>query len=142
LLAPAVASVSLAANTEGAFDTPFESARAVEALTQTRQLVANVNLTIPAWQGQAGGAPILLAAQTAGLPALVIYDSGLEALPIGGFDGTTPVPTLSELQADVRAGRFHLVWIASDADPRLRWLATRCLHQSKRFYLCASAAAG
>jgi hypothetical protein len=56
----------------------------------------------------------------------VIYDTGLEALPIGGFDGTAPAPTLAQLQADVRHGLFHLVWIDSGADPRLRWIIARC----------------
>ncbi len=68
-LVPAVASASLAANRQGAFDTPFE------------------------------------------------YSSGLEALPIGGLTGTIPSPTLGQPQADIRAGRFHLVWIATDTDP-------------------------
>ena len=46
---------------------------------------------------------------------MFIYDSGLEALPIGGFTGTIPAPTLAQLQADVRAGRFHLVLATSIA---------------------------
>ena len=84
----------------------------------------------------------MLAAQTTSLPAIVIYDSGLEALPIGGFDGTTPVPTLSQLEADVSEGRFHLVWIADASNPRLQWIATHCFHESKRYYLCVPSDAG
>ena len=79
-----------------------------------------------------------MAAQSAVLPSRIIYDSGLEALPIGGFDGTTPSPTLAQLQADIRHGLFHLVWISSATDPRLRWITTHCPRLSKRFYYCGA----
>ncbi len=144
LLAPAVASASLAAHGEGAFDTPFESARAQEAvaLGLGKQAVISVQAAIPYWQDTENGAPYLMAAQSALLPSAIIYDSGLEALPIGGFDGTTPSPTLAQLRADIRHGLFHLVWVDSGTDPRLRWITTNCLHLSKRFYDCVPANAG
>ena len=144
-LAPAVASVSLAAHSESAFDTPFESARVQEAVAVGlgKPLVVAVRAAIPEWQDTQNGAPYLMAAQSAALPSLIIYDSGLEALPIGGFDGTTPSPTLTQLQADIRRGLFHLVWIASGTDdPRLRWITTHCTQISKRFYDCVPADAG
>ena len=143
-LAPAVASVSLAAHSESAFDTPFESARVQEAvaLGLGKQAAIAVQATIPEWQDTQNGAPYLMAAQSAALPSLIIYDTGLEALPIGGFDGTTPSPTLAQLQADIRQGLFHLVWIDSGTDPRLRWITARCTQISKRFYDCVPANAG
>jgi 4-amino-4-deoxy-L-arabinose transferase-like glycosyltransferase len=143
-LAPAVASVSLAAHRESAFDTPFESARMQEAvaLGLGKQGVIDVGLEIPAWQSTENGAPYVMAAQSALLPSAIIYDSGLEALPIGGFDGTTPSPTLAQLQADIRHGLFHLVWISSGTDPRLRWITTHCPQLSRRFYNCVPANAG
>ncbi len=140
-LAPAVASVSLAAHGESAFDTPFESARVQEAvaLGLGKQAAIAVQTAIPEWQDTENGAPYLTAAQSAELPSLIIYDTGLEALPIGGFDGTTASPTLAQLQADIRQGLFHLVWIASGTDPRLRWITTHCTQISKRFYDCVPA---
>jgi len=80
-----------------------------------------------------------MAAQSAALPALIIYDTGLETLPIGGFDGTTPSPTLNQLRADIRHGLFHLVWIASATEPRLRWITSHCPHITRRLYYCGSA---
>jgi 4-amino-4-deoxy-L-arabinose transferase-like glycosyltransferase len=141
LLAPAVASVSLAAHSQGAFDTPFEPARAQEAIAigTGEQAVVSVRALIPFWQHIENGAPYLMAAQSAALPSVIIYDSGLEALPIGGYDGTTPSPTLARLQADIRHGLFHLVWIASAADPRLRWITTHCTQLTKRTYFCGTA---
>lgn len=82
------------------------------------------------------GAEIVL---TRALPSLIIYDTGLEALAIGGFDGTAPSLTLAQLQADIRHGLFHLAWIGSDAQPRLRWITTHCTQVSKRFYHCLPA---
>jgi 4-amino-4-deoxy-L-arabinose transferase-like glycosyltransferase len=137
-LAPAVASVSLAAHHQGAFDTPFESARAQEtvAILTGEQGVVIVRAAIPNWQDTENGAPYLMAAQSIGLPSLIIYDTGLEALPIGGYDGTTPSPTLAQLQADIRHGLFHLVWIGSATDPRLRWITANCLQLAKHYYDC------
>jgi hypothetical protein len=46
-----------------------------------------------------------------------IDDSGLEALPIGGFTGTIPSPTLSQLQADINAGRSTWCWPTTAPTP-------------------------
>ncbi len=141
-LAPAVAAASVAVSRHGAFDTPFESARIAQDVALAGQTPAVINLDIAGWQTRQDGAPDLMAAQTVALASLVIYDRGIEALPIGGVDGTTPSPTLSQLQADIRQGVFHLVWILSDTDPRLRWIASHCSHLVRRFYLCQPADAG
>ena len=138
-LAPAVAAASVAVSRHGAFDTPFESAMTAQAVARAGQTPAVINLDIAGWQTRQDGAPDLMAAQTVALPSIIIYDRGLEALPIGGVDGTTPSPTLSQLQADIRQGRFHLVWILADTDPRLQWVASHCTHLSRRFYLCEPA---
>jgi 4-amino-4-deoxy-L-arabinose transferase-like glycosyltransferase len=143
-LAPAAASVSLAAHSESGFDVPFESARLQEAvaLGLGKQGVIAVQAAIPYWQHAGNGTPYLLAAQSALLPSAIIYESGLEALPIGGFDGTNPSPTLAQLQADIRHGLFHLVWISSATDPRLRWVTTHCTQLTKRLYNCVLANTG
>lgn len=62
---------------------------------------ARVRLTIPKLRQARFGAPYLLAAQSSAMASVFIYDSGLEALPIGGFTGTIPAPTLGQLQADI-----------------------------------------
>jgi hypothetical protein len=79
--------------------------------------------------------------------SVFIYASGLEALPIGGFTGTIPSPTLRQLQADIRQGLFHLVLAAPSHDPRLRWIASHCLKAGKaasglRNYYCTPSSAG
>jgi 4-amino-4-deoxy-L-arabinose transferase-like glycosyltransferase len=142
LLPPAVAAVSLTVSRHGAFDVPFESAQTAQAVERAGQTPAALDPSITQWQTRQDGAPDVMAAQTVGLASIIIYDRGLEALPIGGVDGTTPSPTLSQLQADIRAGRFHLVWILADTDARMRWVAAHCARLSLRFYLCEPADAG
>jgi len=146
--APAVASAELVAHHEGAFDTPFQPARETNAIDALfLQTPAQVKLTIPRLETAQNGAPYLLATQTAAVASVFIDDSGLEALPIGGFDGTIPSPTLPQLQADIRQGLFHLVLAAKSPDPRLRWIAAHCLNLGAAtagllIYYCTPADAG
>jgi hypothetical protein len=148
VLAPAVASAELVAQSKGAFDTPFESAR--DAAYVDRVFVdtpAQIAPLIPRLEGLQNGAPYLLATQTSAVASVFIYASGLEALPIGGFTGTIPSPTLAQLKSDIRQGLFHLVLAAPSQDPRLRWIASHCLKAGKaasglRNYYCMPADAG
>ena len=142
LLAPAVAAASVTVSRHGAFDTPFEPAQTAQDVQRAGQTPAIVNSEITGWQTRQDGAPDLMAAQTDALASLIIYDRGLEALPVGGVDGTTPSPTLGQLQADIREGRFHLVWILSGTDPRMQWVASHCARLSRRFWVCEPADAG
>jgi hypothetical protein len=148
VLAPAVASALLVDHHEGAFDTPFESARARNLIDVVfLRNPAQVALIIPRLEFPPVAAPYLLATQTAALASVFIEVSGREALPIGGFTGTIPAPTLAELRADIRRGQFHLVLATTVTDPRIRWIAAHCqpvgvpgrpLHQ----YSCVPADAG
>jgi hypothetical protein len=108
---------------------------------------AQVALTIPRLRAAQFGAPYLLAAQTSALASVFIDDSGLEALPIGGFTGTIGSPALSQLKADINAGQFHLVLAYNSADPRLRWIAAHCRNLGRttaklHVYFCLPEGAG
>jgi 4-amino-4-deoxy-L-arabinose transferase-like glycosyltransferase len=146
--APAVASADLVLRHQGAFDTPFEPAREANAIDALfLRTPAQVALTIPRLQSAQFGALYLLAAQTSALASVFIDDSGQEALPIGGFTGTIPSPTLSQLKADISAGQFHLVLAATSTDPRLRWIAGHCRRlgrtsASLHLYFCLPTNAG
>jgi 4-amino-4-deoxy-L-arabinose transferase-like glycosyltransferase len=141
LLVPAVASVLLAAYGEGAFNVPFEEAKVRQdvALSLGKEGIVKVAAVIPEWRSLEDGAAYVMAAQTAVLPSAIIYDSGLEALPIGGFDGTAPSPTLPQLKADIRHNLFHLVWVESASDPRLQWITTHCTPIANTLYTCVPA---
>lgn len=127
LLVPAAASVSIASDHLGPFDTPFESQavdRATRAFLDTIQPAAAL---VPTLENAQFGAPDLMAAQTSALASPFIYVSGREVLPVGGYTGTVPAPTLAELQSMIRQGQFHLVLMTSNAtDPRLVWVTRNC----------------
>ncbi len=127
LAVPGVASVSIATNRLGPFDTPFQPS-AVNAAV--RAFIATTNSApelLPKLEQARFGAPDLMATQTSALASPFIFSSGLEVLPIGGYAGDSPEPTLAKLQSMIQAGDFHLVLQSrSVTDPRLVWVAEHC----------------
>ena len=132
LLLPAAASVSSVSRGLGPFDTPFESSKtahnsqalaaAAPALTSALQ---RLELRIPP-------ADALLGTDTSGLAADDILYSGREVLPIGGYLGNVPAPTLAALQADISRGyvrAFVLPVSPPGPDPRVRWIESHCTRQ-------------
>ena len=127
LLVPAVASASVAADGLGPFDTPFESHAVDQGTRAFLNTIRPAAVLLPTLEQGRFGAPDLMATQTAALASPFIYVSGMEVLPIGGYDGTGPSPTLAQLQAMIRRGQFHLVLLAKGAtDPRLVWITQNC----------------
>ena len=125
---PAVASVSLAAEGFGPFDTPFEPATSSSYVRALGGLPKQVAALLPRLEQANEGVPDLMATQTSAVAAPFIYDSGKEVLPIGGFTGTIPEPTLDALRAMISAGDLHtVVQSAKVSDPRLVWVAHTCL---------------
>ncbi len=126
VLVPVAASAWITADALGPFDTPFQPA-AVTAFTKvffspTRNAVGLTKIT-----AARQGAPDLFAAQTSALAAPYIFATGDEVLPIGGYTGTIPEPTVARVRALVAAGAFHLVLAGpSTADPRIAWIARHC----------------
>ena len=69
-----------------------------------------------------------MATETSAVAAPFIYDSGQEVLPIGGYTGTIPEPSLATLRSLVHTGAFHLVIQSrSPTDARLVWVERHCL---------------
>jgi 4-amino-4-deoxy-L-arabinose transferase-like glycosyltransferase len=127
VLVPVVASVSAVTETLGPFDTPFQSA-ATTAFTRTffGAPLQSVS-TLPTIEATRHGAPDLMATQTSVLAAPFIFATGQEVLPIGGYTGSIPAPTVPELAAMVASSRFHLVLAARGTkDPRITWIAGHC----------------
>lgn len=127
LVIPAAGAAQLVSDQRGAFDTPFESAAGAAAVQQLFvKTPRDAAATIPGLERVQLGADYLLAAQTSAIASVFISASGKEALPIGGFTGTIPSPTLAQLKADITAGKFHLVLAAASRDPRLAWVESHC----------------
>ena len=74
----------------------------------------------------------LFGVDTSGLAQDYILYSGREVLPIGGYLGNVPAPTLATLQADISRGYvrvFVLPVSPPGPDPRVRWLESHCIRQ-------------
>jgi 4-amino-4-deoxy-L-arabinose transferase-like glycosyltransferase len=127
MLVPAVASLSIVWGHLGAFDTPFEPPQVAAFTTALIDAPQTAAALLPRLEKGQFGAPDLMATETAALAAPTIYVSGKEVLPIGGFTGTIPEPTLASLEAMVAAGDFHIaLQSAGVTDPRFLWIAAHC----------------
>jgi 4-amino-4-deoxy-L-arabinose transferase-like glycosyltransferase len=128
LLAPTVAAASLTIDKRGPFDTPFQPAR-VTAATQT---FAGAAIHLPpalieTFEQAGQGMRYPLAVYTSLLAAPLIYATGQEVLPIGGFNGSYPVPTLKALQHLIKTGELRLIASPPSSDSRIRWVDSHCL---------------
>jgi len=132
LLLPAAASVSCVIRGLGPFDTPFESTKTAH---NNQALAANAPALTRAVQRLELRTPpgdALFGTDTSGLAANDILYSGREVLPIGGYLGNVPAPTLATLQADISRGyvrAFVLPVSPPGPDPRVRWLESHCTRQ-------------
>ena len=126
LLLPGVAAALMVTRGLGPFAAPYEPASATISRAKARsadfadeQVVEQLASTY--------NTPIPLAADSSILAAPFILTTGAEVLPIGGFQGGIPSPTLARLQRYIAAGevRAFLVPVLSD-DPRVEWIHTHC----------------
>ncbi len=75
------------------------------------------------------GSPYLMAVYTSAVASEFVSATGKEVLPIGGFSGTIPEPSVTQLEGMIRTGKFHLaLLIGGGHDPRLNWIASHCRH--------------
>jgi hypothetical protein len=132
VVASALASASVVSNSLGPFDTPFESAGAFALARSLGDVSARTEALLPPLETAKGLQPDLMATHTSAVAAPFIYDSGQEVVPIGGFTGTAPEPSLRSLRAMIARGDFHLVTQSPTVtDPRLVWVVDHCLSVQK-----------
>jgi 4-amino-4-deoxy-L-arabinose transferase-like glycosyltransferase len=126
LLLPGVTSALMVIRGLGPFAAPYEPSSATvsrgeAARTRTldEQIVEELSLTY--------GTPIPMATDSSILAAPYILATGREILPIGGFQGGIPAPTLIQLRRYIDSGqvRAFLLPRTSD-DPRVVWIHTHC----------------
>jgi hypothetical protein len=129
LLLPAAASVSCVVGGLGPFDTPFESSQI--AHNNQKLAAAGPGLTAAVQRLELERPPgdALFGTDTSGLAQSYILYSGREVLPIGGYLGNVPAPTLATLQGDISRGyvrTFVLPVSPEGPDPRVRWIESHC----------------
>ena len=98
LLVPVVASVSAVANDLGPFDMPFQPAAVTEFTRSFFGAPLRPLATLPKIEAVRNGAPDLMATQTSVLAAPIIFTTGQEILPIGGYTGTIPEPAVAAVR--------------------------------------------
>ena len=104
LVVPVVASLSVVAKGFGPFDTPFEPVAASSAARQLAATAEQVVPLLPALERRLPGQTDLMATQTSAVAAPFIYDTGQEVLPIGGYSGSIPEPSLTSPPGRDRPG--------------------------------------
>jgi 4-amino-4-deoxy-L-arabinose transferase-like glycosyltransferase len=133
LMVPAVAATSVVTSGLGPFETPFESARQTADITAFLSAAFEIKPALAALEKGNAAEPYLMATQTAVLAAPFIWASGREVVPIGGFTGTIPEPTLGTLRQLIDANYVRtFLQSPTTTDPRLTWIAGHCLHIKTR----------
>jgi 4-amino-4-deoxy-L-arabinose transferase-like glycosyltransferase len=126
LLLPAVASALMVTRGLGPFAAPFEPASATESRAEAKHAKA-LSARIVELISSEYEAPIVFAIDTSDLASPYILATGREILPIGGFEGGIPAPTVAQLQRYVSSGELRAFLVpASSGDPRLRWVYRHC----------------
>jgi 4-amino-4-deoxy-L-arabinose transferase-like glycosyltransferase len=126
LLLPGVAAALIVVRGLGPFAAPYEPssasvsrAGAARARTLDEQVVEELSSTYET--------PMAMAVDSSILAAPYILATGREILPIGGFQGGIPSPTLAQLRRYIDSGqvRAFLLPRTSD-DPRVVWVHAHC----------------
>jgi len=129
---PASASATVVARGLGPFDTPFESSQISEATTSFAATWPTLTRFMQAIEQQQGGHAVVFGTDTSAQAAPYILASGLEVLPIGGYLGGVPAPTLATVQSDVKNGSAELFLLPirpASPDPRVRWIEAYCTQE-------------
>jgi 4-amino-4-deoxy-L-arabinose transferase-like glycosyltransferase len=134
LLLPAAASVSSVIRGLGPFDTPFESSKTAHDSHLLAAAAPALTRAAERLELLTGPGDALFATDTSGLAQNYILYSGREVLPIGGYLGNVPAPTLATLQADIARGYARLFVLPvspAGADPRVLWIESHCTMEPK-----------
>lgn len=115
----------------GPFRIPYVQTRSAGSPSAS-VLAAQVSSALSALQ-QRTGTRIPLATYTSQAASLFILYTGREILPVGGFLGLTPSPTVSQLARYVSSGKLRFVLapiVPAVHDSRLVWVSNHCRERS------------
>jgi 4-amino-4-deoxy-L-arabinose transferase-like glycosyltransferase len=134
LLLPTAASVAGVIRGLGPFDTPFESAKIARNNQALAAAGPALTRTVQRLEAQTPPGDALLGTDTSGPAADYILYSGEEVLPIGGYLGNVPAPSLATLQGDISRGyaRLFILPVSPPGpDPRVAWIESHCARQPR-----------
>jgi 4-amino-4-deoxy-L-arabinose transferase-like glycosyltransferase len=126
LLLPAVASALMVTRGLGPFAAPYEPASATESRAEAKRESALSAKIVEAVSSEYE-APWAFAIDTSQLAAPYVLATGQEVLPIGGFEGGIPAPTVAQLQRYIASEDVRAFLLPSASrDPRLVWVYAHC----------------
>ena len=128
VVAPVTGSAQLVADQQGFSGTPFQPASTTALYKALFGTSSGAGSFLPQLEKLQMGSPYVMAVYTSAVASVFVSATGKEILPIGGFTGTIPEPTVSQLGTMIRAGKFHLALLTGGHDPRLTWIASHCRH--------------
>jgi hypothetical protein len=137
LLSSAWASAAVVSASLGPFDSPYAPV-AVNHFSQEAAYAFPFEVT--ALRAFVAGVPPNQAAdvfETSGATGYYIMATGREFLPVGGFTGRVPAPSLKEFEQFVAEGRVRQVTVTTDPltkNPDLRWVASHCTRSPEHQY--------
>jgi 4-amino-4-deoxy-L-arabinose transferase-like glycosyltransferase len=129
LLVPAITSAIVVSQGLGSFSTPYQSASVTQGTTTGPELFQSRGAAVAASLKYYPASAYLQGIDTSYLASQYIMITGREFLPIGGYAGVNPSPSLAELKSLVKSGKLETFFIpvqpAGD-DPRLGWIRSHC----------------
>lgn len=137
LLVPSITTGVVVTQGLGSFSTPYQSATATRGTTTGPETYQNAAARFDAYWDKSPPARILQAVDTSAAASGLIMVTGREFLPIGGFGGNVPSPTLAQLKHLIDTGQITQAFIPvkpEGRDPRMAWLRRHCLPASLQPY--------
>jgi 4-amino-4-deoxy-L-arabinose transferase-like glycosyltransferase len=126
LLLPGTASALMVTRGLGPFAAPYEPASATVSRTSARESREQDQQAIEQLDSTYG-TPIPLVTDSSILAAPFILATGREILPIGGFQGGVPSPTLVRLRRYITTGEARAFLVPKlSSDPRILWVRSHC----------------
>ena len=130
LFLPALTTGVVVVDGLGSFSTPYQSAAATAGTTTgPEDYQANYGTDSPVLDFRYPGDAIVAAYDSGALASPLIMITGKEFLPIGGYSGSDPSPTLRTLQGLVARGRLRTFVVPVNPaghDLRTTWVRTHC----------------
>jgi 4-amino-4-deoxy-L-arabinose transferase-like glycosyltransferase len=128
---PAVTSALVVHHALGPFAAPYEPASDTVSPAASRQ-ASQLDRQIVAQLSAAFQTPIAFATDSSILAAPYILYTGKEVLPIGGYLGNVPAPSLSGLRRYIATGQVSgFIIPPASHDPRIAWILAHCAPASK-----------
>jgi hypothetical protein len=129
LLPSAVTAGLVVADGLGSFSTPYQSAAATAGTTTGPEHYQRQNADAAAYYRGVADWKIVQVVDTGALAAPIIMVTGREFLPVGGYSGENPSPSLARLRQLVRTHQvqYFLIPVSpAGTDPRMAWVRSQC----------------